>query len=144
MIRGDGRSGVILWAAGGFASAAALFLASGTLFPEVSHGSRAAGGSGGLGEILVHKLAISLGNLLSPVLLLLLVAGSAAIYAGWRRARGTPLAAGMTGAMVAAAASGVLNDSGVIATLFALVYPLVAALGILLAKENAGPRYPPR
>ena len=144
LIRGDGRRGVILWAAGGFAVAAALFLASGSLFPEVSHGSRAAGGGGGLGEILVRKLAISLGNLLSPVLLLLLVAGSAAIYAGWRRARGTPLAAGMTGAVVAAAASGVLNDSGVIATLFALVYPLVAALGILLTKENAGPRRSPR
>jgi hypothetical protein len=144
LIRGDGRSGVILWAAGGFAFAAALFLASGLLFPEVSHGSRAADGGGGLGEILVRKLAIGVGNLLSPILLPLLVMGAATIYAGWRRARGTSLAVGMTGAVVAAAASGVLNDSGIIATLFALVYPLVAALGILLTKENAGPRYPPR
>ncbi len=143
LIRQEGWRRVILWAAGGFAFAAVLFLASGILFPEVSHGSRAAGGEGGLYEILVRKLAISLGNLRSPILLLLLVTGSAAIYAGWREARGTPLAAGIPAALVAAAASGVLNDSGLIATLFALIYPLVAALGILLRKENAGPRYSP-
>jgi hypothetical protein len=144
LVRRDGWRGVILWAAGGFAFAALLFLASGFLFPEVSHGSRAAGGEGGLYEILLRKLAISLGNLRSPVLLLLFAAGSAAIYAGWREARGTPLAAGIPVAVVAAAASGFLNDSGLIATLFALIYPLVAALGILLAKENAPPRYAPR
>jgi hypothetical protein len=144
LIRGDGPRVVILWAAGGFAFAAVLFLASGFLFPEASHGSRAAGGGGGLGEILARKLAISLGNLLSPILLLLLVAGSAAIYAGWRRARGTSLAAGISAAVVGAAATGALHDSGLIATLFALIYPLVAAFGILLAKENAGPRRPPR
>ncbi|MDQ3793076.1 MAG: hypothetical protein M3341_10680, partial [Actinomycetota bacterium] len=78
LLRGGGPRGVILWAAGGFALAAALFLASGLLFPEVSHGSRAAGGGGGLGEIVVRKLAISVGFLLNPILLLLLVAGSAA------------------------------------------------------------------
>jgi hypothetical protein len=143
LIRQEGWRRVILWAAGGFAFAAILFLASGFLFPEVSHGSRAAGGEGGLYEILVRKLAISLGNLRSPVLLLLFVTGSAAIYAGWREARATPLAAGIPAAVVAAAASGVLNDSGLIATLFALIYPFVAALGILLTKENAGPRYAP-
>ncbi|MCA1687156.1 MAG: hypothetical protein LC714_00805, partial [Actinobacteria bacterium] len=84
----------------------------------------------------------SLGNLLNPILLLLLAAGSAAIYAGWRRARGTPLAAAIPGAVVAAAASGTLNDSSLIAILFALIYPFVAAVGILLSKENAGPRRP--
>jgi hypothetical protein len=139
-IRKDGWRGVILWAAGGFAFAAALFLASGFLFPEVSHGSRAAGDGGGLGEILVRKLAISLGYLLNPVLLLLLVTGSAAIYAGWRRARGTSLAAGIPAAVVAAAASGVLNDSGIIATLFALIYPIVGAFGVLISKDNAAPQ----
>jgi hypothetical protein len=139
-IRKDGWRGVILWAAGGFAFAAALFLASGFLFPEVSHGSRAAGDGGGLGEILVRKLAISLGYLLNPILLLLLVTGSAAIYAGWRRARGTPLAAGIPAAVVAAAASGVLNDSGIIATLFALIYPIVGAFGVLISKDNAAPQ----
>jgi hypothetical protein len=137
--RGDGTRGVILWAAGGFALAAALFLASGLLFPEVSHGSRAASDGGELYEVLVRKLAMSLGYLLNPILLLLLVAGAAAIYAGWRRARGTPLAAAIPGAVIAAAASGALNDSGLIAALFALIYPFVAAFGILLSKENAGP-----
>jgi hypothetical protein len=141
MLRGDGPRGVILWAAGGFAFATILFLANGLLFPDVSHGSQAAGG--GLGGILVRKLAVSLGNWLNPVLLLLLATGAAAIYAGWRRARGTPLAAGIPGAVVAAAASGVLNDSGLIATLCALIYPFVAALGILLWKVNAGPRRSP-
>ena len=139
-----GRWAVIPWAAGGFAFAAALFLASGLLFPDVSHGSRAAGGGGGLAEILIRKLAVSLGNLLNPTLLLLLATGTATIYAGWRRARGTSLAAGMLGAIVAAAASGVLNDSGLIATLFALIYPFVAALGTLLWKENARSWYPSR
>jgi hypothetical protein len=139
-LRGDGRWGVILWAAGGLAFAAALFVASGLLVPDVSHGSRAASGGGGLAEILIRKLAVSLGNLLSPILLLLLAAGSAAIYAGWRRGRGTLLAGAMPGAVVAAAASGVLNDSSLIATLFVLIYPFVGALGILLSKENAGAR----
>ena len=137
--RGDGTRGVILWAAAGVALAAALFLASGLFFPDVSHGSRAASGGGGLYEVLVRKLAMSLGYLLNPILLLLLVAGAAAIYAGWRRARGTPLTAAIPGAVIAAAASGALNDSGLIAALFALIYPFVAALGILLSKENAGP-----
>jgi hypothetical protein len=143
LLRGEGSRTVILWAAGGFAFAAALFLASGLLFPDVSHGSRAAGGGGGLAEILVRKLAVSLGNLLNPILLLLLATGAAAIYAGWRRARGTSLAAGMLGAVVAAAASGVLNDSSLIATLFALIYPSVGAFGVLISKDNASPRRTP-
>jgi hypothetical protein len=141
MLRGHGPIDVILWAAGWFAFAAALFVASGILFPDVSHGSRAASGGGGLGEILVRKLAVSLGNLSSPILLVLLAVGSAAIYAGWLRARGTSLAA-MPGAVVAAAASGALNDSSLIATLFALIYPFVAAFGVLLWKGNAGRRRP--
>jgi hypothetical protein len=136
LVRGDGPRGVILWAAGGFAFATLLFLASGYLFPDISHGSRAAGGGGGLYEILVRKLAISLGYLLNPILLLLLFAGAAVIYAGWRRARGTSLAVGMTGAVVAAIASGALNDSGIVATLFALIYPIVGALGVLISKDN--------
>ena len=140
LLRRDGWRGVVLWAAGGFAFAAALFLASGTLFPEVSHGSQAASGGSGLYEILVRKLAISLGYLRSPILLLILIIGAAVIYAGWRRARSTPLAAGIPGALIAAAASGALNDSGLVATLFALVYPFVGALGTLISKGNAGRR----
>jgi hypothetical protein len=140
LLRRDGWRGVVLWAAGGFALAAALFLVSGSLFPEVSHGSQAAGGGSGLYEILVRKLAISLGYLRSPILLLILITGAAVIYAGWQRGRGTPLAAGIPGALVAAAASGALNDSGLVATLFALVYPFVGALGTLISKTNAGRR----
>jgi hypothetical protein len=140
LIRGEGLRGVILWATGGFAFAAVLFLASGLLFPDVSHGSRVAGGGGGLYEILIRKLAISLGYLRNPILLLLLATGAAVIYTGWRRARATSLAVGMTGAVVAAAASGALNDSGLVATLFALIYPIVGALGVLISKDNAAPR----
>ena len=140
LLRRDGWRATVVWAAGGFAFAAALFLASGSLFPEVSHGSQAAGSRSGLYEILVRKLAISLGWLSSPILLLLLAVGAAVIYAGWRRARSTPLAAGISGALVAAAASGALNDSGLIAVLFALIYPFVGALGVLISKENAGRR----
>jgi hypothetical protein len=140
LARGEGWRGAVLWAAGGFALAAALFLASGLLFPDVSHGSRAAGGGIGLYEVAARKLAMSLGSLLNPVLLLLLAIGASVTYAGWRRARGTPLAAGIPGAVVAAVASGLLNDSGLIATLFALMYPALGALGVLISKENASIR----
>jgi hypothetical protein len=140
LVRGDGWRGAALWAAGGFALAAALFLASGLLFPDVSHGSRAAGGGEELYEVFVRKLALSLGSLLNPVQLALLAFGSAVTYAGWRRARATPLAAAIPGAVLAAIASGVLNDSGLIAALFALMYPALGALGVLISKENAGPR----
>jgi len=140
LVRGDGWRGAVLWAAGGFALAAALFLASGLLFPDVSHGSRAASGAEELYEVFVRKLAVSLGSLLNPVLLALLAFGSTVTYAGWRRARGTPLAAAIPGAVLAAIASGVLNDSGLIAALFALMYPALGALGVLISKENAGPR----
>jgi hypothetical protein len=140
LVRGERWRGAALWATGGFALAAALFLASGLLFPDVSHGSRAAGGGGGLYEMFIRKLALSLGSLLNPVLLALLAFGTAVTYAGWRRARATPLAAAIPGAVLAAIASGVLNDSGLIAALFALMYPALGALGVLISKENAGPR----
>jgi hypothetical protein len=142
LVRGVGWRGAALWAAGGLALAALLFLASGLLFPDVSHGSRAAGGGSGLYEIAVRKLAMSLGSLLNPLLLLLLALGAGVTYAGWRRARGTPVAAGIPGAVVAAVASGLLNDSGLIAALFALMYPALGALGALISKENAGLRRP--
>jgi hypothetical protein len=142
LVRGEGWRRVVLWAAGGLALAALLFLVSGLLFPDVSHGSRAAGEGSGLYEIAVRKFAISLGTLLNPLLLLLLALGAGVTYAGWRRARGTPLAAGIPGAVVAAVASGALNDSGLIAALFALMYPALGALGALISKENAGLRRP--
>jgi hypothetical protein len=138
LVRGDGWRGAALWAASGFALAAVLFLASGLLFPDVSHGSRAASGGEELYVVFVRKLAVSLGSLLNPVLLALLALGAAVTYAGWRRARGTPLAAGIPGAVLAAIASGVLNDSGLIAALFALMYPALGALGVLISKDNAG------
>ena len=142
LARGDGWRGAVLWAAVGFTFAVALFLASGLLFPDVSHGSRAAGGGVGLSELFVRKLAMSLGLLLNPVLLALLALGTVMTYAGWLRARGTPLAAGIPGAVVAALASGVFNDSGLIAALFALMYPALGALGVLIFKENANLRQP--
>jgi hypothetical protein len=140
LVRGDGWRGALLWAAGGLALAAVVFLATGLLFPDVSHGSRAAGGGSGLYEIATRKVAMSLGSLLNPILLLLLALGAGVTYAGWRQARGTPLAAGIPGAVVAAVASGLLNDSGLIAALFALMYPALGALGALISKENAGSR----
>ena len=70
LVRNDGWKGAVLWAAGGFALAAALFLASGLLFPDVSHGSSAAAGGEDLYEVFVRKVALSLGSLLNPVLLL--------------------------------------------------------------------------
>jgi hypothetical protein len=140
LVREDGWRSAVLWAAGGIALAAALFLASGLLFPDVSHGSRAAGGGEELYEVFVRKLALSLDSLLNPVLLSLTALGAGVTYAGWRRARGTPLAAGMPCAVVAAIASGVFNDTSLIATLFALMYPALGALGALISKENAGPR----
>ncbi len=140
LIRGAGLRDVVLWAGGGFSLAAVLFVLSGILFPDVSHGSRAAGGGGGLAEIAVRKLILSTEQLLDPLQVLLLMAVSALVYAGWRRARGTSLATGMLGATITALASGALNDSGILATLFALVYPAMAALGVLLTKEGHGIR----
>jgi hypothetical protein len=140
LVRGKGWRGAALWAAGGFTLAAALFLASGLLFPDVSHGSSAAAGGEDLYEVFVRKVALSLGSLLNPVLLLLTALGAVVTYAGWRRARGTPLGAAIPGAVVAAVASGVFNDTSLIAALFALMYPALGALGVLVSKQNAGPR----
>ena len=140
LVRNDGWKGAVLWAAGGFALAAALFLASGLLFPDVSHGSSAAAGGEDLYEVFVRKVALSLDSLLNPVLLLLTALGAVVTYAGWRRARGTPLGAAIPGAVVAAVASGVFNDTSLIAALFALMYPALGALGVLVSKQNAGPR----
>jgi hypothetical protein len=139
-VRGKGWQSAAMWAAGGFALAAALFLASGLLFPDVSHGSSAAAGGEDLYEVFVRKVALSLDSLLNPVLLLLTALGAAVTYAGWRRARGTPLAAAIPGAVVAAVASGVFNDTSLIAALFALMYPALGALGVLVSKQNAGTR----
>ncbi len=128
---------VALWAGGGFFAAAMLFVLSGVFFPGVSHGSRAASGSdGGLVDIAVRKLILSAEHLLNPLQVLLLVAGLVLVYVGWRRARSATLAAGMLGATTTALASGILNDSGILATLFALACPATAALGVLLVKDN--------
>ncbi len=135
LLRGGGLRTVILWLGVGFSLAAALFLLTGVLFPDASHGSRAAGGGGGLVEIALRKLLLSAGHLLNPLQVLLLVAGLVLVYAGWHRARGSALAAGMLGAGITALASGALNDSGIVATLFVLAYPAVAALGVLLTKH---------
>jgi hypothetical protein len=90
--------------------------------------------------VFARKVALSLDSLLNPVLLLLTALGAAVTYAGWRRARGTPLAAAIPGAVVAAVASGVFNDTSLIAALFALMYPALGALGVLVSKQNAGTR----
>jgi hypothetical protein len=140
LVRGKGWQSAAMWATGGFAFAAALFLASGVVFPNVSHGSSAAAGGEDLYEVFARKVALSLDSLLNPVLLLLTALGAAVTYAGWRRARGTPLAAAIPGAVVAAVASGVFNDTSLIAALFALMYPALGALGVLVSKQNAGTR----
>ena len=137
LVGGRGLRDVALWTGGGFFAAAMLFVLSGVFFPDVSHGSRAAGGGdGGLVDIAVRKLILSAEHLLSPLQVLLLVAGLALVYVGWRRTRPATLAAGMLGATVTALASGALNDSGILATLFALAYPATAALGVLLVKDS--------
>lgn len=138
LVRGAGWRAAALWATGGLFLAGLLFLASGVFFPDVSHGSRAASGGGGLAEILVRKLLLSFGLLLNPLLPALLVLAAAVVYAGWRRTRGTALGAGMLGAVVTAAASGALNDSGIVAALIVLVYPVIAAVLALL--DNGLPK----
>lgn len=138
LLRG-GWVGAAGWAAAGGAVAAALFAASPLLFPGVSHGSRAAAGEIGLVEMASRKLEPALATFASAPLLLLLALLSAAVYAGWRRARGTPLAAGLVGAALTAAAYAALNDSGLLAGLYALFYPAVAAL-LLLTGALKAPR----
>ena len=135
LIQGGRWRSVVLWAGGGFSVAAALFVLTGIFFPDVSHGSRRPAAGAGPAEIVVRKLILSAEHLLNPLPILLLVAGLVLVYAGWRRTRGTALAAGILAATITAAASGALNDSGIFATLFALAYPAVAALSILLTKN---------
>lgn len=93
-----------------------------------------------MAEIVVRKLILSAEHLLNPIPILLLVAGLILVYASWRRTRGTALAAGILGATITALASGALNDSGIFATLFALAYPAIVALSILLTKNVGEPQ----
>lgn len=141
LLRGERPAGLALWAGGGLFFAAALFLSSGILFPDASHGARAAGGDTGLYEIAVRKLILSLRHLLNPLWTILLAAEAALILAALRRLRdtagGNAIAAGMLGATAAAIASGALNDSGILAALLALAYPASAATMVLLDRERA-------
>ena len=137
LLRGSSFRGLALWTAGGLAPAAALFLTSGLLFPGVSHGSRATGGETGLADVLVRKLLLSLDLLLNPVFLLIFVAGLAVVFVGWRRTKTTALGAGLLGATITALAFGALNDSGILAAIYALAYPAVAA-SIFLVSEETG------
>lgn len=136
LIRGAGLRGLVLWSGGGLFLAAALFLLSGRLFAGVSHGSRAAGGETSLPEIIARKLLLSLELLMSPLLLAVFVLSVALIFSGWRRVRGTALGAGLLGATITALASGALNDSGILAAIYVLAYPAVAALIVLIKKRR--------
>ena len=131
LLRGAGLRGLVLWMGAGLTPAVALFLTSGLLFPGVSHGSRAAGGETGLVEIVVRKLLLSLDLLLNPVFLPIFLVGLVVTLLAWRRNRRTALGAGLFGATITALASGALNDSGILAAIYTLAYPAVAA-GILL------------
>lgn len=143
LLRGERLTGLALWAGGGLFLAAALFLSSGILFPDASHGARAASGEAGLYEIVVRKLILSLRHLLNPLWTALLVAEGALILMTLRRLRdtadGSAITAGMLGATAAAVASGALNDSGILATLLALAYPASAAAIVLLDKDRPRP-----
>jgi hypothetical protein len=140
LLTGGNVRKVAAWSAVGFAFAAASFLLSGRLAPEASHGARAATGETDLPSIAVQKLLLSLQHLLNPALLLLLAAAALIIYAGWRRARGTALGAGILSAGLAGLAMGALNDSGLVATLLTLAYPAAAAATVLLTGKPR--RYP--
>ena len=135
-VRGSRLREVTLWAGGGLFTAATLFLLSGRLFPGVSHGSRAAGGETSLPEIVLRKLLLSLDLLLNPLFLLIFTATLVVIFLGWRRTRGTTLGAGLIGATITALASGALNDSGILAAIFVLAYPTVAAGVFLLSRAE--------
>ncbi|BBL79896.1 hypothetical protein RxyAA322_17500 [Rubrobacter xylanophilus] len=139
LVRGGGARAAAGWAAAGGGTAATLFAASPLLFPGASHGSRAAAGEVGLRDMALRKLEPALATLASPPLLLLLAVLSAAVWAGWQRARGTPLAAGLVGGAFTAALYAALNDSGLLAGLYALFYPAVAGL-LVLSGEIKAPR----
>jgi hypothetical protein len=134
LLRGVGLRGLVFWAGGGLLAAATLFFISGALFPGVSHGSRAAGGDTELAGIVVRKLLLSLDLLLNPVYFLIFAAGLVLVFLGWRRTGRTALGAGLLGATITALASGALNDSGILAAIYALAYPAVAA-GIFLLSD---------
>ncbi len=136
LLRKSRLSGLVFWTGTGLALAAGLFLTSGMLFPGVSHGSQAAGGETGLAEVLVRKLLLSLDLLLNPVFLMIFVVGSAVVLLAWRRSRGTAFGAGLLGAAITAFASGALNDSGILAAIFVLAYPSVAAGMFLMSEEG--------
>ncbi|CAN5751412.1 hypothetical protein BH24ACT22_BH24ACT22_07750 [soil metagenome] len=135
LLRGTRLRSLVFWTGAGLVPAAALFLTSGLLFPGVSHGSRAAGGETGLAEIIVRKLLLSLDFLLNPAFLPIFVAGMAVVFLAWRRTRGTAFGAGLIGAAITALASGALNDSGILAAIYVLAYPVVAA-GIFLLSDS--------
>lgn len=141
LLRGGRLVDVALWAGGGLFVAVALFVAGGALFPDVSHGARAASGDVALYEVAARKVILSLRHLLNPVWAVLLVALAALTFFGWRRVRGEvggwAVAAGMLGAAVAAAASGALNDSGILAAILALAYPAAAGLMVLVQPKNS-------
>ena len=136
LVRGARLKSLVLWAGGGLSLSATLFVLSGRLFAGVSHGSRAAGGETGLAEIIFRKLLLSLDLLLNPVFLLIFVATLVVVYLGWRETKETTFGAGLLGATATALASGALNDSGILAAIYVLSYPVVAALVILLAQRR--------
>lgn len=129
LLRGGVRS-AIPWAAAGLAFAAAVFLASG-LAPEASHGTRAASGELDLLSIAADKLLLSARLLLNPIFDALLLVELVGIYSALRRVRGTLFGAAIVGAVITALATGALNDSGIVAAVLALIFPTLAALGVL-------------
>ncbi|CAN5913596.1 hypothetical protein BH23ACT11_BH23ACT11_21800 [soil metagenome] len=136
LLRGAGLRDLVVWTGAGAVPGAVLFLASGVLFPGVSHGSRAAGGETGLTDIIVRKLLLSMDLLLTPIYLVLLAAGLALVVVAWRRCKGTALATGLLGSTITAMASGALNDSGILAAIYALAFPAVAATIFLLSRTE--------
>jgi len=66
----------------------------------------------------------------------ILIVELGAIYAGWRMARGSALAAGILGGAATAGAMGALNDSGIISTIITLAYPAAACITALLSREE--------
>ena len=129
-LRGGRLVSISLWAAGGFSLAVMLFVVGGLISPDASHGARAASGDVALYEVAARKVVLSVRHLLNPLWILSLAALAYLSFVGWRRARGAAVAAGIIGAVAAAVASGALNDSGILSTLLALVYP--AALGAMV------------
>lgn len=140
LLRGGRPLSIALWSGGGLFVAVVLFVVGGSLFPDVSHGARAASGDVALYEVAARKIILSLRHLLNPIWTVLLMALAALTFFGWRRVRGEvggrAVAAGMLGAAVAAAASGALNDSGILAAILALAYPAAAGLMVLIQPRN--------